>query len=810
MIPLVNYFIFVSLGKPYYQLVIMLILPLLINNRRINYLSLKKSNDARRKDTYVVELPKSDGIPFVLFSLNKGHYVRTLNRGGKDLAIKDLYISADADETGLKIKLEEGQKEVNQIVDEDSTSAVKTVTFFEWGGVDFEVVDSPRSFRIEGRRRAGIAELNGELKCDFSCLGFSNHVVFHLAEVKNYVHFGLDFGSEASQMAITSYKSDLGVFVGKTDRINLFSSLKAHLGGDGQSLDYLQYEKDKDFVKSNFFLKKQFGGFDTDSEFFLPDDTVMRFLVKDQELNGSFINSYHQLVNLKLAHRDGDYLNFMSFGLEGNTGRVRERTLKDLKGQIYSSILRKFVAAAFEDQLEFRKNNYIRFSVLVPNIYGLREVLNTQEVVYKIIEEFKEQFDIKGCEVDTLSESDSAFLGFYGQNLSGIEKDKYYITIDCGKGTTDFSILQTDGSNEKDLRSVYRNGFAGAGNLISYAFFEAIVASVIKNSDDPEKTKDFFNKRIEDAEKSSLNAIFRTIENLKFNYDTKDYPTDLEVDKHWQSIENGDLNFRNFLNSSSPVSVLASLLSEVKYVTDSQNYIMDSCDLIAANLVKSIGYALQSKDLKNKACGGILLTGRGFLFEPLKEKLVSALQEKLKLKPQQVFVPATSSAYKSICMNGVFQHGYVTNPEMVGQPISISLEQRKSLLNFGNFQQNLGDKIERFFGSFDERNNYFPITDLSNKKFLIGNTLHIVPEANLFGKGDADLVFSKDGYFVRQFNSERTLELHTTLRENFEIDDDASQSVVPSLFPNKIDKRYIKALKVDYKPAQPDYDDLMV
>src|SRR5690606_34189157 len=120
----------------------------------------------------------------------------------------------------------------------------------------------------------------------------------------------------------------------------------------------------------------------------------------------------------------------------------------------------------------------IRFVLLVPNIYDHQDIRNTQLLLDLIFEDFATK-EYKGkilaWEVLTISESDASFLGYINKSDVYIQKDSDYIIIDAGKGTTDFSIIRTGKDNIFNIKPSYRNGFAGAGNMITFAIFETVI-----------------------------------------------------------------------------------------------------------------------------------------------------------------------------------------------------------------------------------------------------------------------------------------------------------------------------------------------
>lgn len=790
----------------------MFVLPLVINSRRINYLSLKKNSAIARQEAFVIELPQNDGTPFTLFSIEKANLLHTLERGDKDTVLRNFSFDCSLENNELRVVIGPSKTTAQHTSDDDDDDdEAPTVTKtaeqqrFVWDALEFEVVNTKDIFKVSGRWKAStLAQVlaNDQLTCFFEFqsqqINYSASCHFFLAHVSKFLQIGLDFGSEASQLAISSYTKGMGTFKPRKERVNLFDSLKAYLNQTASDEDYIQFEQDSDLVKSVFFLKKQLEGFDTDSEDFLSDDTDLTFLLKDNDLTSHFTNENHQLVNLKLAHKHSELIKFMRFEMLAPNGRKQPKTLTELKRQVYSSVLRTLIQATFEHKLTFKTDSYIRFVVLVPNIYTVDEVLMTQETVSKILEQLQQDFQLKAWEVVTLSESDAAFLGYYNKGLRRIEPNNYYITIDCGKGTTDFSFIQTHEKFNNEIRSLYRNGFAGAGNLISYAFFEVIIQFIIQNADSPQKAKAFFESTIEQTEKFELNRLFKKIEQLKFSYQAE--TAQKQIENNWNTVSYGDFTFKNFTNTAPSIATLFGLINQVSAVYDWGGYIEQACETIASNIVENIKYVVNNID-KKIVCGGILLTGRGFLFAPLREKLQTKLEAEVGLSKQLIQIPTTDAEYKSVCLDGIFVSNYVTHPELVGFPITIDLAPNPTAKRW-----KLVDFLHQLTRStnFDERSNNYKIQEVANKKFLMGNTLYTIKENEFARSGSANLLFTKEGFFIRRNNAQGLLEDYSTLIENSEMDEATHRLIVPSLFPAKIDKNYIEALKKDFVPPMKD------
>ena len=82
-------------------------------------------------------------------------------------------------------------------------------------------------------------------------------------------------------------------------------------------------------------------------------------------------------------------------------------------------------------------------------------------------------------------------------NVIGLAPGDRCLTIDIGKGTTDFSITKKIDANK--ATSLFRSGFVGAGNAVSYAIFDNCIEQMVGKS----KKKEVI-KRVLDAEPALL------------------------------------------------------------------------------------------------------------------------------------------------------------------------------------------------------------------------------------------------------------------------------------------------------------------
>ncbi|RYU92884.1 hypothetical protein [Emticicia agri] len=817
------------------------ILPLIINRRRTNYLDLK-NRVAQENESFVIELPQMDN-PFTILSIDKSKSMQALISNATDIPLHHIHFSASFDEPNALLTIRLATSATRSVIEESTAEendwknpakaqpksrnvVASQQSSFIIGSIKYTCADDAAEFKIDGSYVDHVPDepiSEDFIRCQFifetNSKTYQSELHFYLAHASSFHHFGLDFGSESSQLKVSSYQPVGHHYQKKTKSKNLFEMVKDFKGMTESNQDFIQHEPNTDFIKSIFFLKKKLSNFSLKDKFIQNDDEL-KYLVQKNELNSTLTNQFHQLSNLKLAHKHGEILRFMDFqSVQGE--RVRSLSLDDLKNQAYSTILKSFIEATLQHVIdEDSRNNYIRFTILVPNIYSIHEVANTKAVINDIFRKLQQmpayEGQIRAWEVVTVSESDAAFLGYFDQGMHHINPNKYYIIIDCGKGTTDFSIIQTSAGNAKKIKSLYRNGFAGAGNLISYAFFESMIDFVIKNAVNPAETIAFF-KTLEKAEKAQMNVIFEKLEALKFQYSNKPNTAQGIVENNWNNAQSGDTTLKNLANSEVTATVhnLALLLQKVDGFYDWGGYIENACEAITANIVENIKGVIDNID-KSIGCDGILLTGRGFLFKPLLEKLKRRLTTELSFAPELIKMPGEASQLKAICLDGIFTNGYVIHPELVGFPIHISTKKQAPvtanskpkfpavfdfILRLANMQDN-----------YDETKNSYRIDKLDSLKFLIGNTLYTVAD-NIFYDNrwveSVDLIFTKDGFYARNIDKDNKIKGYSNLVQNSAIDNVTLQYLIPSLFPAKIDTDYIQALKQDVPEPKPEDEELI-
>lgn len=314
----------------------------------------------------------------------------------------------------------------------------------------------------------------------------------------------LDFGSEASQM----YAEEKSV---------LFNNCAQHFYGimpkDIKARTYHQQEDsgkeeyEGKLFRSIFFLAKDARN-EENAVLQKPgkDDPLLSFITRrdNQDEKGE------RLPNIKISYLSG-------------TEYYHDIQLKIL----HQAIVMRFIhEAVMEIQKKMRNNKKgthcaIRITILVPNVMNHSQVFNLIDDIRQntrseaFLELLPDNMKKTIFDVRPYSESDASFAFWYEQHWNEAEPG-YYLMIDVGKGTTDFSIIHVE--NLKNAISVYRSGFIGAGNALTYAYFENQIASMVGTT----QSEKYIQKILSKAEPAKLFELENIIEEFKRH--PEDYP----------------------------------------------------------------------------------------------------------------------------------------------------------------------------------------------------------------------------------------------------------------------------------------------
>ncbi len=846
-------------------------LPIIINDRREKIINLYKNKEDITAFKYIVETHKN--AHFIIAEIPAESALKSFISGKEDEALKDSTIQCMLKGNELQITI--SPKIAEPLIVEQSAEEEKEETPKIFSYEDLELFQSaPKKEKVTTqnivepikRESEIIGEWNNTIKfiknsysngailisgyvtgnfnnllqTDFPnlklCVSFeneknnyTNNATISFAHPEQFLGIALDFGSEASQMAIKRYEYDSLHQHKRPELENLFKNILFFNQSQGwinkeEQAKYYQEEKNTNFYKSIFFLKEnQTGNYKNVRRDLFVADVANNFKMLVNTYNGYDLltqNKYHQIPNLKITQKYDNLFSSINFNIQKD-GQNANVSLGVMKNKVYNTILRVMIESYLQKEflIDSETERKIRFILLVPNIYDFYDIKNTQQLLHDIFQsladnEYKDK--ILAWEIITVSESDASFLGYINKQDVHIEKNKEYIIIDSGKGTTDLSIIRTGDTNVFDIKTIYRNGFAGAGNLITFAVFETILHYIRANATNQNEAFKYIKDQIITVLNSNnlswKNDIFNQIERLKFKYsDNQNY-----VITQWHNANVGDTNFRNITEEgrSNLNRTLNDLLAQIENISDFYGYISETCKVIATRAIQNI--KLVKKNATQFNCGGVILSGRAFLFAPLEQEMRTQIQQELDIPAQQIHL-LNGNELKDICIKGVFNNSVRLNAEKIGYPIQI-IANRKNTTQQTTKEEQKTNKPKKtiqsrllkiFFNELNDLENVeavIPTSNtnlqydtLANSQILIGGKRYKIAGNNIYNQQqgnntEANLLFTEKGYLARKTENGVVSNV-IELQEIYDTEDVELNMVIPSLFPNYIDEDFINTFQ---------------
>lgn len=836
------------------------VLSLLINNRREASTQLLPGgwNDGKQ---YLVEI--LPGLKSDLISLPYNTIFRARTENGFDTAIQDLQHEGSVSPAHILLRLYTADALPAAPVPEQDETADQPLTYEELeayrsakpvAAVQADVRRFQASKRNIGRWQDAVdiwliqdeggglhlsasaqeplnhfcqsaaANIPVRIQLETADVMYFSETLLSLATPDQFIGLALDFGSESSQLTVK--RSAGGAMESSHPRQeDLFKNVLAFHKAEGwlgpnaaQHTHYYQEEPGTLFYKSIFFLKSELTGHyqQTGEEVFIRNRKEnLKMLVNTHDGFTSLAEQhFHQLPNLKLTHKYDSLFTKISFSTTKQNYEI-PISLGDVKGKVYNTILKTLIESFLKKEfIQFdTATRKIRLVLLVPNIYDFADVKNTQLLLNRIFLELAQneyQGRLLAWEVMTISESDASLLGYVNKNPNALGSNHDYVIVDCGKGTTDLSVMRTGGSDGFTMQPVFRNGFAGAGNLITYAVFETVLHYIRASAPDETAALQFIRTKVmsvlnsNDLERKT--RFYQQLERLKFSY-RESSPA---IRAQWSSARVGDIRFRNLTSSGVDISALTDLLSEIENLGDFYGYIAQAANMIAENAAGQIALIKQNQPDFN--CGGVLLTGRAFLFAPLSEAVRTKLKSVLQVDDSRIEL-LRGHELKDVAVKGVFNSSVRINAEKTGFPIEVYFGDRQPApmetpppVKKGKSWQ------ERFFQvMFNDLNQLqqaeaMIITDkelslsrLLKSQILIGpDRYKLIAPADLSyqydGDGSADLIFTPDGYLCRQMRQGQVVRI-LTLDKIDGAEELSYEMALPSLFPSMVEESYLSSVQ---------------
>ncbi|HUM65715.1 MAG TPA: hypothetical protein PLV32_07725, partial [Chitinophagaceae bacterium] len=347
------------------------------------------------------------------------------------------------------------------------------------------------------------------------------------------------------------------------------------------------------------------------------------------------------------------------------------------------------------------------------------------------------------------------------------------LVIDCGKGTTDISMVMAD--DNENYSSFFRTGFAGAGNVLSYGFVEDFLTQVLRaipGSNDI-SIKEFISRYILDQDLTIdvLNFI-QLIENQKKRF--KDLqPVGIsafaELTEQSLSTERKIANLHR--DRSTLLQYAEAILKDrnIRWDDEVTGLIHKATDCIVHCILSSIRDVM-TKDVRRRI-KVVMLSGRAFYFDSLREKLAQGLKQMLgdSIKINTV-TPGRSLNNKNVAIYGAFTGAYKIT-DFTGIPIDRQegLSKNNDVLN-NNMYLYRGIKIE-------------PGNDiLYNTSVVRRNNQQL----KAFKNKTVDIYFTRDNIYLRFMEDQKVRDvrsLYSVLVSFAEINAPVRDMKAISMFP---------------------------
>lgn len=527
-------------------------------------------------------------------------YVMHMSDDGSTKPIRILRENTDAKDELVRLLLD-GMLISHDNINEDrhvhlSRIEVNTKTvkiYYEDGAYTVDYAEKLISPSLSVQKRQSIVSIydspdNGCLIGDYEMVliyGSFMGVVKIVCSPTNLIYdVVLDFGSEASQMLISRRDS-----TSKIEPIKLFNGCARHFYGVKEDSlknnDYDQQDEDPRLFRSIFYTKTQQGRIQGDIlSHPSPNDQFISFISRrEDEKKG------RRIPNVKISY----LADVHSDGLD-----MRE---------LHRGMIIRFLYEALYQIADIEANNLcktfaVRVTLLVPNVMSQNDVSSMLDFIQGsvVLPTFHEQLptDLKlsMIEIRTCSESDASLLSWINSQEK-IEPGRYLI-IDVGKGTTDFSVVKV--KDAKTAESIYRDGFVGAGNVLSYAILDNYITHM---SSSLRRTRSALMSKLLKSEPARLYELEQAIEGIKRSEEksTKDIP-------HIRIDDIGSIQVETILDKISSVGVLPDTFNIVS-------------DMINKVVVREIAGRIKKLKFDH-----VVLSGRAFLYKPLFSEVCSDIQ----------------------------------------------------------------------------------------------------------------------------------------------------------------------------------------
>lgn len=655
----------------------------------------------------------------------------------QDIPVRECHISLHKTESGFELLIRRSHefgyeafedKETGLLLDYSKSQKRITVGIYKSRGGNLPLQLTITLQTEEGERHS-------------SCLHFN---IVDTADTQRVV---IDFGSEASQV---SYKNGApqSPVVHYDILENVISRLKLR-GDDASSRreDFLNHEPGQPMLYRSFYAVKRKMQEDERKNFpfnfteNIEEDEIRLFITRKEvaATMHAFRDEYEIIPNLKLGIEKSIQL------ITGN--RAEDYSIRSHKQELISGILLRLLRLMISSKPSFRKGGII-VTLLVPNIYtqhDVFELLNQlQDKTSAMLASLHIRPDGLSVEYETISESDASFMGYQQTHPEevALSNGEIALVIDCGKGTTDISMLLAD--DNENYSGFFRTGFAGAGNVLLYGFAEDFLTLVLRSvpgsNDIP--VKEFIRDYIVNLSLTAdvLNFI-QLMELQKRKYNTLQSVSLPEFALLSENAVSTERTIANLHKDKSTLlmyaeSILAS--RNIRWDDEVTALISKACDCIVHSIISSFRDVI-TKDIKRRI-KTVMLSGRAFYFNLLKEKLEKEMRLILQDDVSIKMIPQGRTLNnKNVAMYGAFSGAYKIT-DFTGMPVDKKegLSKNNDVLN-NNMYLYRGLKIE-------------PCNDILYNSSVVRRNNQ---ELRAFKNKTIDVFFTRDNIYLRLMENQQ-------------------------------------------------------
>jgi hypothetical protein len=588
----------------------------------------------------------------------------------------------------------------------------------------------------------------------------------------------VDFGSEASQLG---YKScgpqssivQYDILENIISRMNRMDKTK-----NWRREDFLNNEPGQPLLYRSFYaVKKNITRAERAAfPFNFTDDLLndeIRLFVTRQEVGVTelaFRDNYEIIPNLKLG---------IERSLQLAVGEhTEDYSIRSHKRELISAVLLRLLRLMISTKPDFRKGGLI-VTLLVPNIYTQHEVFELLNELCSRTTGLLQSLQIDSndlyIEYETISESDAAFMGYQQTHSSDVRlsNGEIALVIDCGKGTTDISMLLAD--DNENYSSFFRTGFAGAGNVLSYGLAEDFLTLVLRTmpGSNDISVKDFISKYVleQNLTVDVLNFI-QLIEEQKKKFGRMPVVGISEFSQLTEPVFGSERSVANLHKDQATVlQYTESILAQrnIRWDDEITGLISKATEIIVHCIVSSIK-DVATRDIR-KRIKVVMLSGRAFYFDALRTKLETELKELLGAEVSVHGVtPGRAVNNKNVAIHGAFSGAYKIT-DFTGIPIDKKegLSKNNDVLNNNLFLYR-GIKIE-------------PGNDiLYNTSVVKRNNQQLIA----FKNKSVDIYFTRDNIYLRLMENQQVKDvrsLYSILTPSAETYSPIQDLKMISLFP---------------------------